>query len=147
MKSGEVLLKVIEDSLEWERVNGEVIVISFSSGKYFSLSGPAADVWHLLLRGINPAGLLEVLSESWLKSDLASDEIMPFVEDCLKEGLVAETGTEEVMTITELPNDLNRSNWTTPFLMTFGNLKDLIMVDPVHDSSLINWPLPGDAKH
>ena len=28
MKSGEVLLKVIEDSLEWERVNGEVIVIS-----------------------------------------------------------------------------------------------------------------------
>ena len=120
MKSGEVLLKVIEDSLEWERVNGEVIVISFSSGKYFSLSGPAADVWHLLLRGINPAGLLEVLSESWLKSDLASDEIMPFVEDCLKEGLVAETGTEEVMTITELPNDLNRSNWTTPFLMTFG---------------------------
>ena len=140
------MLRVIEDSLEWERVNGEVIVISFSSGKYFSLSGSAADVWHLLLTGASEKSMLELLSTSWSLGSLNSDEVRPFIDDCLREGLIEETNIENVETFRELPEDLDRSKWNKPLLMTFGNLKDLIMVDPVHDASLINWPLPGDAK-
>jgi len=139
-------LRVIEDSLEWERVNGEVIVISFVSGKYFSLSGSAADVWHLLISGINEIHLSELLATSWSLDTLNLEQLKPFIDECLKEGLIEETNLEEVKNYDVLPMDLDRSKWNSPHLMVFGNLKDLIMVDPVHDASLINWPLPGDAK-
>jgi len=146
LKIGGKLFKVIEESVEWERVNGEVIVISFSSGKYFSLSGSAADVWHLLLAGISEVRLAKLISIAWSLENLDFEELSTFIKDCLNEGLVEEISLEEVNAFTEFPSDLNRSHWTAPHLMTFGNLKDLIMVDPVHDASLINWPLPGDAK-
>jgi hypothetical protein len=146
LRVGGKLYKVIEESLEWERVNGEVIVISFNSGKYFSLSGSAADVWHLFLTGISEVRLAKLVSTAWSLEHLNSEELSPFIKDCLNEGLVEEISLEESNTFSEFPADLNRSHWTAPHLMTFGNLKDLIMVDPVHDASLINWPLPGDAK-
>ncbi len=146
MRAGGKLFKVIEESLEWERVNGEVIVISFRSGKYFSLSGSAADVWHLLLIGISEVRLAKLVSTAWSLENLNSDELSPFITDCINEGLVEEISLEEFDSFTEFPADLNRTNWTAPHLMTFGNLKDLIMVDPVHDASLINWPLPGDTN-
>jgi hypothetical protein len=146
LRAGGKLFKVIEESLEWERVNGEVIVISFRSGKYFSLSGSAADVWHLLLIGISEVRLAKLVSTAWSLENLNSDELSPFITDCINEGLVEEISLEEFDSFTEFPADLNRSNWTAPLLMTFGNLKDLIMVDPVHDASLINWPLPGDTN-
>ena len=138
---------MIEDSLEWERVNGEVIIISFNSGKYFSLSGTAADVWQILTSGIEEAQLIKLLAAAWEVESLTSEEVRPFIEDCLFEGLITETSASEASSVIELPSDLDRSKWVNPFLMTFGNLKDLIMVDPVHDASLINWPLPGDAKN
>jgi hypothetical protein len=141
------LLRVIEDSLEWERVNGEVIVVSFASGKYFSLSGTAADVWQLLTFGIDESQLIELLASNWHVEDLSLKDIKPFIEDCIVEGLISEVSARESDSIIELPSDLDRSKWINPSLMTFGNLKDLIMVDPVHDASLINWPLPGDAQN
>jgi hypothetical protein len=140
------VFRVIEEALEWERVNGEVIVISFASGKYFSLSGSAADVWHLMIAGIDETRLTELLTKSWSLDPLHPVEVRPFIDECLNEGLIEETNLEELNSYGELPNDLDRSKWITPQLMVFGNLKDLIMVDPVHDASLINWPLPGDAK-
>ena len=141
------MLKAVEDSLEWERVNGEVIIISFNSGKYFSLSGTAADVWQFLTHGIDKPQLIELLTSAWQKVSLTWEEVRPFIEDCLIEGLITETPTGDPGSVVELPNDLDRSKWINPSLMSFGNLKDLIMVDPVHDASLINWPLPGDAQN
>lgn len=141
------MLRVIEDSLEWERVNGEVIVVSFASGKYFSLSGTAADVWQSLTIGIDESQLIELLASNWNVEGLSLEDIKPFIEDCLNEGLISEVSARESDSIIELPSDLDRSKWINPSLMTFGNLKDLIMVDPVHDASLINWPLPGDAQN
>lgn len=138
---------MIEDSLEWERVNGEVIIISFNSGKYFSLSGTAADVWQILTSGIDEGQLIELLASAWQVESLSSEEVRPFIEDCLIEGLITEISAGETSSVIELPSDLDRSKWINPSLMTFGNLKDLIMVDPVHDASLINWPLPGDAQN
>ncbi len=141
------MLKVIEDSLEWERVNGEVIVVSFTSGKYFSLSGTAADVWHTFTIGIDESQLIELLASNWHVEGLSLKDIKPFIEDCLIEGLISEVSARKPDLVIELPSDLDRSKWINPSLMTFGNLKDLIMVDPVHDASLINWPLPGDAQN
>jgi len=140
------LFRVIHDSLEWERVNGEVIVISFSSGKYFSLSGSAADIWHLLISGATKLDMVQLLSSSWNQPDLNEEQINSFIEECLDEGIIENVQSEEIISYIGFPEDLNRSKWNKPHLMTFGNLKDLIMVDPVHDSSLINWPLPGDAN-
>ena len=136
--------KINSELVEYERLNGEVIVISFSSGKYFSLGGSAADIWTLLVGGISLADLITELNVNW-QIDIEVSEILEFLAECVNEGIVDLTrvGTS---VISELPKDLDRSNWNTPKLMIFGNLQDLIMVDPVHDASLIDWPVQKDFE-
>ena len=136
--------KINSELVEHERLNGEVIIISFSSGKYFSLSGSAADIWTLSVEGISFPALITTLSARW-QIDIEVKEIMEFLAECVHEGIVdlTKVGTS---TISELPEDLDRSNWNTPKLMIFGNLQDLIMVDPVHDASLIDWPVHKDFE-
>lgn len=136
--------KINSELVEHERLNGEVIVISFSSGKYFSLSGSAADIWTLLVEGISLADLITALKVTW-KIEIEVKVILEFLAECVLEGIVDQTELGS-STISELPEDHDRSNWNTPKLMIFGNLQDLIMVDPVHDASLIDWPVHKDFE-
>lgn len=143
--------EICAGELEWERLNGEVIVISFKSGKYFSLSGAAADLWSLIVEVIPVSDWHQVLSQEWQGAEIDQREIDSFISECLAEGLIREALTPplgEVKTkagAIQLLKDFDRKVFAVS-LMTFGNLQDLIMVDPVHDASLINWPLPTDAS-
>ena len=40
----------------------------------------------------------------------------------------------------ELPNDYTRDNWESPELRIFDDLTDILLIDPVHDTSLEGWP-------
>ena len=35
-----------------ERLDGEVVALDMSTGRYFSMSGPGADIWLLIVSGL-----------------------------------------------------------------------------------------------
>ena len=67
------------------------------------------------------------------------NEIVKFLEKCLKEG-IAEISNFDLNGVANLPNDYDHELWTQPTLLVFADLQDLLMVDPIHDSSLEGWP-------
>ena len=137
---------IIEANLvEHERLNGEVIVISFKSGKYFSLSGSAADIWTLCTNSMSQASMVSVLQEKWNTAIDIQEQVSNFIDECVASEIIKEIEGSESTLIT-LPNDFERNGWQAPNLMVFGNLQDLIMVDPVHDASLIDWPVEKDFE-
>lgn len=124
-----------------ERLDGEVIAVNLLTGRYYSMTGSAADCWTAIaMTGslTSAAGLL--IDVYGADRDLTSD-IADFVSACVEAGLM-EQATDEVSeeATGALPADFDRTPWLPPRLEEYEDLQDLILVDPVHDTSALGWP-------
>ena len=61
------------------------------------------------------------------------------IEECLKENIVLLVNSK-LEGMSELPDDFTRNGWNTPTLKIYKDFQDLLLVDPIHDSSLTGWP-------
>ena len=123
-----------------ERLDGEVIAISNQSGKYFSLGNTSADIWFLLQNAIPRKTWLQILASNYDNvPESAEQEIQSFLSQILEEGLIK---PEELSSKDEidLPKDSARGQWIKPTLIVFDDLQDLLLVDPIHDTSEAGWP-------
>jgi len=138
------LLNSSEISLE--RLNGEVVIISFNSGNYYSCVGSAADILSLVSKEVDRALWKEIICNKYKINDLPVAEIDLFIDECLKENIVVLSNSKLEGT-SDLPDDFNRNKWNTPILKIYKDFQDLLLVDPIHDSSLTGWPeLKNDNK-
>jgi hypothetical protein len=121
-----------------ERLDGEVVAINMRTGRYYSLSGPAADVWSLIDQRLSQAEWLQTLEETYPSSKDWTG-IQEFVNGCVEAGLIKQCESASA-TFIPLPRDFTRANWTPPILEEFEDLQDLILVDPIHDITALGWP-------
>jgi hypothetical protein len=123
-----------------ERLDGEVIAISNQSGKYFSFGNTAADIWYLLQNPTSRKKWLEILSSNYENvPESAEEEIQSFLSQILEEGLIkAEAISSSEVVV--LPSDSTRGKWVKPEAIIFDDLQDLLLVDPIHDTTEAGWP-------
>jgi len=144
MTSHVLSFKILTSEIAFERLDGEVILVSLASGKYFNFNGTASDVFWLIEQGV-PRNQWEVLlSRHFKNSDSVKHDIDVLVSKLLSARIISQSSTDPVSLREieyELPNDYQRDNWIEPELAEFSDLKDLILVDPVHDTSLEGWPI------
>jgi hypothetical protein len=125
-------------NVSWERVSGEVIAIQLNTGKYYSFSNVAADIWSLANNGVSIESVLCALKKIYNPSDVVETEVRDFISRCFAERLLVECESENELQ--DLPNDTNRSVVTSPKLSEYSDLQDLILVDPIHDVDDSGWP-------
>ena len=114
-------------------------MISFDSGKYFTTSGPGADVIYLIQNEVRQELWFELLSEAYHSFSETESGIEKFLEELKTEGIIVETQVS-LTSQCLLPDDYSREGWTSPILIAFNDLQDLLLVDPIHDSSIEGWP-------
>jgi hypothetical protein len=122
-----------------ERLNGEVVIISFNSGNYYSCVGSAADILSLVSKEVDRALWKDIICSKYKINDLPVVEVELFIEECLKENIVVLVDSK-LEGISDLPDDFTRNGWNTPTLKIYKDFQDLLLVDPIHDSSLTGWP-------
>lgn len=122
-----------------ERLNGEVVIISFNSGNYYSCVGSAADILSLISKEVDKTSWKEIICSKYKIKDLPIAEIDLFIDGCLKENIVVLVNSK-LEGMYDLPNDFTRNGWNTPTLKIYKDFQDLLLVDPIHDSSLTGWP-------
>lgn len=127
-------------STVFERLDGEVIIISNITGKYYSLGYTASDVWYLIDNAVRRSLWLEIVMENFLEVPVsAEEELNSFVKDLLSENLIkpsdAANGGSRF-----LPQDYPRGKWSSPELLIFDDLQDLLLVDPIHETGDEGWP-------
>jgi len=122
-----------------ERLDGEMVIISFETGKYFNSNGAAADLLFLIENSIDQSLWSQILGSAF--SDFKEDGsgISEFLGLLLEEKIILEC-SEASKSSVELPTDYQRSTWQTPALLVFDDLADLLLIDPIHDTSLEGWP-------
>ena len=122
-----------------ERLNGEVVIISFNSGNYYSCVGSAADILSLVSKEVDRTLWKDIICSKYKINDLPVVDVELFIEECLKENIVLLVNSK-LEGISDLPDDFTRNGWNTPTLKIYKDFQDLLLVDPIHDSSLTGWP-------
>jgi hypothetical protein len=126
-------------NISQERLDGEVVVISFNTGKYFSAKGTAADIFWLLENGIDQNLWASILSQNFEGFTVSDSGIAEFLSAGVAEELFIPLDNPSQEAIV-LPADYARGAWETPKLVIFEDLQDLLLLDPIHDTSLEGWP-------
>ena len=134
-------LTLRDDSLAMERLDGEVIIVDFDSGHYYSFQGTAADVLWLVDHGISTDMWPELLRVGYPSLDWSSAEsgVIRFLDRLIELRLVIPLDAGS-MTHLELPDDADRVTWVDPEMMVNDELADLLVIDPIHDVSDDGWP-------
>lgn len=121
-----------------ERIEGELILISMDSGKYYSATGSAADIFFLIEHKVPTSKFEQILDKGI--TGFIKEDVEAFVSYILSENLIEDCSQPNLNEV-KLPSDYLRNKWVSPNLIEFSDLQDLILVDPVHDASLQGWPV------
>ena len=123
------------DGVTFERLDEEILAIHLGSGLYYSMVGTAADCWDGLVAGITVEIIANTLGRL-AESEDAEGEVRSFVATLVEEKLVIPDQGQRAGSPTWTP----MSMYTPPILERFGDLQDLLLIDPIHDVSEQGWP-------
>ena len=131
-----------QSDLSIERLDGEVIAIDFLSGKYGSFIGPSADVLWLVQLGVPRKNWVKLLEDSFVSlpgSEELESDVDAFLQSMADLGIIEPAGELDGM-VDSLPADYVRGIWTPPVYAIEDDLVDLLVIDPIHDTSDDGWP-------
>jgi hypothetical protein len=118
------------DAVAWREVDGEFVLISVETTRYYSLNSTGSDVWRILLEGPQTATAIgAVLSARHGRERAATDaEVEALLDDLRGEGLLrSEEASEAPLPVTlALPLDGN-GGWEQPSLLKYEALERLIL--------------------
>lgn len=128
----------------FEEFGGELVVIQFDTGKYFSLGGVAVPAWHMLQSPATREALVAALSQAAGDTAPEPGELLSqldgLIDRLVAEGLIIESDAPGIAPVTE------------PFIYapasmeTYSDLADLVSLDPIHDvDAMMGWPRRGAA--
>lgn len=128
--------RINEAVLSHELIDGEVVIIKFDTGNYYSLAGSAATVWMRLRQA---AGVAELTALFASPPDSASAEIAAFVADLAAEELVIAAPAVEPASETSAPVP-----YAKPELNKYTDMQQLLLADPLHEVEEAGWPRTKD---
>lgn len=133
--------RIVPSGLTHQNIDGEVIVIHMTSGKYYSLTGAAAVIWESLAKPHSVASL------AGLFADLPADgrsAIASVLDRLVAENLVQVCADTPGSVSTVLDSV---APWQHPVVEAYNDMQDLLLADPIHDVDEHGWPsLPPGNK-
>jgi hypothetical protein len=128
-----------------ETIDGEAILIHLENGSYYSLAGTGAEIWGLLAAG-HPVD--EAAAALAGRYDAEPEELEAEVrrlageledEDLLERSQGTPNGTP-------LPAaDGGLRPFEAPRLERYDDMKDFLLVDPIHETAEAGWPHPRET--
>ncbi len=126
--------RVNDDAVSHNEFDGEVVVIDFETGSYYSMRGAAASIWRILCDAARGAAeLVELFVDPPVA---AAEEIGGFLGELAERGLVVEVrGAVEPG-----PSITGGLGYEAPTLEAFEDLQALLVADVIHDVDEQGWP-------
>jgi hypothetical protein len=128
--------KVNEDALSHELIDGEVVIIQFDTGNYYSLAGSAATIWQRLVHSASSSDLAALFTAA---PPGAESEIAAFVNELVSEGLV-HSDPDATLAAPALPASPPGSTYLKPELNKYTDMQQLLLADPLHEVQETGWP-------
>lgn len=127
-------------ALATEKIDGEIIIVSSVTGQYFALSSSASDVWELILNRVGRDAWIDILNFAYpLTPPELENQLDNILNIFLEQNLISPLDGNGTNTFS-LDNSVNRKEWIAPVIDIFNDLTDLLLADPIHDTTESGWP-------
>ena len=132
-----------------EIIDGEAIIMNLKSGNYYSTDGVGSLLWRGIELGNTYQQLLSLVRTTFptVLEDLAA-AIDPFIDELTTHELIRETptgGANALSNELELTHVDGNGEFRAPVLNVYVDMKDLLLLDPIHDVDEVGWPTPKPA--
>lgn len=120
-----------------EEIEGDLIVINLSTGRYYNMRGISVKLWQALVNGASPSSI--ITANNW--SVIQQSSMLRFLESLMEEGLLVKNDTpaqhvaQEVLFISILEDDLFQMD-------VFSDMEEILGLDPIHEADIkdAGWP-------
>lgn len=134
--------RINEPEVIAEEIEGEVIILNFDSGSYYSLNENAMEIWHLLQAGYPYTAILDAWQAACANDgEQVVATFTAFMEQLQQERLIVPAA------LAAIPADAPLLTVGTPadglLLHKFTDLQNLLLLDPIHDVNEMGWPHPA----
>ncbi len=127
-----------------ELIDGEVVIMNLQTGHYFSARDTGALCWAWLESGRDPATVPVALAEVY--GGAAADyqaAVDAFIESLLEHALVRPGTVASATLASAMPPP---EHYRPPLLEVFADMQDLLLLDPIHDTDEMGWPVAKPTR-
>lgn len=119
----------------------ELVLANYDNGIYYSLADSGAKIWLALKAGASEENIIAEFGRKFSSTATIETNIRDFIGNLLAEGLIvpAEKGEEK-----QKPSLDGLQSFQPPILERFDDLKELLLLDPVHDVDDAGWPVKAE---
>jgi len=138
---GERRYRVNEPSVISETIDGEVIVLNFENGHYFSLNPAGTYVWSQLARGCEVGEVAMALARRHGRDASEVGELVAgFVSRLASEALLRPAPEATDAAAASPPQDAPEGEFLAPEFEKFTDMEQLLLLDPIHEVADSGWP-------
>ena len=128
-----------------EIIDGEAVIMHLRSGNYYSTEQVGSQIWAWLEQGLSRSQILDSLASRYAVVPAAvAASLDSFLAELVTQDLVGEVGGEPAKSILPEPAPINGDArpFAAPVLNVYSDMKDLLILDPIHDVDNVGWPTP-----
>ena len=133
-----------------EVFDDEVLIVNLDTGAYYSVDSIAAEIW-TRIDGETVSEIVDDLTNRYGNGDHeVAPSVMRYLDELQREGLIVPT--EELrQRAAERPSATpharaGRGQFQAPVLGKFDDMKELLLLDPIHDFDDAGWPIAKPAE-
>ena len=130
------MFKIRSKAVIHELLDNEIILADLDSGTYYSIRGSGIPVWQLLLCGYSLDAITALFRGRYGADH--SDALGHFVDLLVNEQLLIPDAEEKEAC--PPPSVLWPEQFDLPFFEKYEEMKELLMLDPIHEVDEQGWP-------
>jgi len=142
------LLKVNSPDIVYETIDGEAILLDLRSGNYFSLDGAGAAIWdYIAATGDWKKSIDLLIKGNEGRKDEIFGTVENFISELMTEGLLVPAEDDEEFSFNEDHEEALKAatkDFKAPVVNKYSDMKDLLLLDPIHDVDEEGWPEAPD---
>ena len=124
-----------------EVIDGEAIIMDLKSGHYYSCLNIGAAIWRGIEAGMDTAGLPGLLRGRFPDSgDEVARDVAAFLAQLQEYQLIRPAGPDAAGSGTTGDLFDGIDAYASPELQAYTDMKDLLLLDPVHEVDDAGWP-------
>lgn len=124
------LYEINTQAVALQVMQGETVLINFDTGFYFSINAAGTEI----VKALQQRASLTTLAGAEVPDSLRS-----FLEELLAQGVARPVEAAPAADL-PAPAQIDFARLGPPQLQTFSDLRDLLLLDPIHDVANEGWP-------
>jgi Coenzyme PQQ synthesis protein D (PqqD) len=139
--------RVASKNIYSRQFDDEVLIIDTLSGMYFSLRGVAVDVWSMIEQAQSFDTIVAALQSRYdAPSDVVAAAAKRAVESLASYQLIGEFQAEAPAPFIQAAVNGDRRPFAEPLIESFTDMHNLLLLDPIHETSEEGWPKAASAS-